>query len=97
MNQLSSTFGMIFSLETPLKDETWSLMEMTLHLNESIRGRLAISEEDLVKGLDLLHDLKEIKIVLIVWFIQRVMSFHRGTILLDIKRNYISLDQFFTS
>lgn len=66
MNQLSSTFGMIFSLETPLKDETWSLMEMTLHLNESIRGRLAISEEDLVKGLDLLHDLKEIKIVLIV-------------------------------
>ncbi|MDO4924462.1 MAG: ATP:cob(I)alamin adenosyltransferase [Turicibacter sp.] len=58
-DQLSSTLGMICSLDPPLKDETWWLMEMTLHINGSIRGRLAISEEDLVKGLDLLHVLKE--------------------------------------
>lgn len=56
---LSSTLGMICSLETPLKEETWWLMEIVLHLNGSIRGRLAITEEDLNKGLALLHALKE--------------------------------------
>lgn len=56
---LSSTLGMICSLSTPLKEETWWLMEMVLHLNGSIRGRLAVSEEDLNKGLDMLHTLKE--------------------------------------
>lgn len=58
-DKLSSTLGYILSLNTPLEKETWWLMDKVLHLNASIRGKLAITEEDLNKGLAMYNLLKE--------------------------------------
>ncbi|MGL4991719.1 MAG: hypothetical protein ACRCYE_05320 [Sarcina sp.] len=55
---LSSILGRILTMQTPLYDETFWLMEMSLHLNGSLRGRLAITENDIEKGLDLMHKYK---------------------------------------
>lgn len=57
---LSSILGKIVSLDTPLKEETFWMMDRVLHLNGSIRGKLAISEEDLVYGLNLMKKLKDL-------------------------------------
>lgn len=58
-DKLASTLGYILSLDTPLKEETWWLMDRVLHLNGSVRGRLAITEEDITEGLKLYNNLKE--------------------------------------
>ena len=55
---LSAKLGAIYVLETPLKQETWWLMDAILHVNGSIRGKLAISEIEVTKGLALLNELK---------------------------------------
>lgn len=56
---LSSILGRILSLNTPLKEETFWLMDKVLHLNGSIRGNMAIFESDIQYGLDLISKLKE--------------------------------------
>ncbi|MGL4760762.1 MAG: hypothetical protein ACRC6T_09490 [Sarcina sp.] len=48
---LSSVIGKILSMKTPLYDDTFWLMEMSLHLNGSVRGKLAITDEDINRGL----------------------------------------------
>lgn len=58
-DKLSATLGYILSLDTPLKEETWWLMDKILHLNGSIRGKLAITEEDLKEGLAIYNSFKE--------------------------------------
>lgn len=58
-DMLSSTLGYIISLETPLEKETWWLMDKVLHLNGSVRGKLAITEEDLNEGLKMYKLLKQ--------------------------------------
>lgn len=58
-DKLSSLLGYILSLNTPLEKETWWLMDKILHLNASIRGKLAITEEDLKEGLTIYNSLKE--------------------------------------
>lgn len=55
---LSAKLGAIYALETPLKQETWWLMDAILHVNGSIRGKLAISEIEVAKGVALLNELK---------------------------------------
>lgn len=57
---LSSVLGRILAIGTPLYDETFWLMEMTLHLNGSVRGKLAITDKDIQKGLDLMKKYKEL-------------------------------------
>lgn len=57
-DKLSSILGYILSLNTPLKEETWWLMDKVLHLNGSIRGKLAITEEDLNYGLAMYNKFK---------------------------------------
>ncbi|MGL4850794.1 MAG: hypothetical protein ACRC28_18065 [Clostridium sp.] len=57
---LSSILGRILSLETPLYDETFWLMDKVLHLNGSIRGKLAITSEDIDYGLALMKKFKEL-------------------------------------
>ncbi|HAX72358.1 MAG TPA: hypothetical protein DCY20_02410 [Firmicutes bacterium] len=56
---LSSTLGLIYSYNPPLKKETWWVMDRVLHMNGSIRGKLAITEEDIETGLQLLQTLRE--------------------------------------
>ncbi|MGL5414377.1 MAG: hypothetical protein ACRDAU_01820 [Clostridium sp.] len=55
---LSSILGRILSLDTPLYNETFWMMDRVLHLNGSIRGKLAITQEDLDYGLNLIQKLK---------------------------------------
>ncbi|OPX46068.1 ATP:cob(I)alamin adenosyltransferase [Clostridium thermobutyricum] len=55
---LSSILGRIYSLDTPLKEETFWLMDKVLHLNGSIRGKLAIFDSDIQYGLNLISKLK---------------------------------------
>ncbi|MGL5649186.1 MAG: hypothetical protein ACRDDY_15190 [Clostridium sp.] len=55
---LSSILGRILSLDTPLYNETFWMMDRILHLNGSIRGKLAITQEDLDYGLNLIQKLK---------------------------------------
>lgn len=57
---LSSVLGKILSMNTPLYDETFWLMEMSLHLNGSVRGKLAITNEDIEKGLLIMSKYKEL-------------------------------------
>lgn len=57
---LSSVFGRILSMDTPLYDETYWLMEMSLHLNGSIRGKLAITKDDINKGLSIMEKYKNL-------------------------------------
>ena len=57
---LSSVLGRILSMDTPLYDETYWLMEMSLHLNGSIRGKLAIMQEDIDKGLFIMEKYKNL-------------------------------------
>lgn len=57
---LSSILGKIVSLDAPLKEETFWMMDKVLHLNGSIRGKLAILDEDLVYGLNLMKKLKDL-------------------------------------
>ncbi|WP_297629901.1 hypothetical protein [uncultured Clostridium sp.] len=57
---LSSILGRILSLDTPLKEETFWLMDKVLHLNGSIRGKVAIFEDDLTYGLKLISKLKDL-------------------------------------
>lgn len=57
---LSSILGKILSMDTPLYEETFWLMEMSLHLNGSIRGNLAITQEDVEKGLFILNKYKNL-------------------------------------
>lgn len=56
---LSAKLGAIYTLDTPLKEETWWLMDAILHVNGSLRGNLAISEVEINHGLLLLKKLKE--------------------------------------
>ena len=56
---LSSVLGRILSMDTPLYEETFWLMEMTLHLNGSVRGRIAVTEADIEKGLSMLSKYRE--------------------------------------
>lgn len=58
-DMLSSSLGRIISLKTPLEKETWWLMDRVLHLNASIRGKLAITEMDIEEGIQLYNNLKE--------------------------------------
>lgn len=57
---LSSVLGKILSMNTPLYDETFWLMEMSLHLNGSVRGKLAVTQQDIQKGLNILAKYKEL-------------------------------------
>ncbi|MGL4740699.1 MAG: hypothetical protein ACRC41_07825 [Sarcina sp.] len=57
---LSSILGRILTMETPLYDETFWLMEMSLHLNGSVRGKLAITDIDIDKGLNLMQKYKNL-------------------------------------
>lgn len=56
---LSAKLGAIYASDTPLKEETWWLMDAILHVNGSLRGKLAISEVEINHGLLLLKKLKE--------------------------------------
>ncbi|WP_422485957.1 hypothetical protein [Gudongella sp. DL1XJH-153] len=58
-DKLSSTLGHIISMGTPLEKETWWLMDKVLHLNGSLRGKLAISLDDLRDGQTIYHVLKD--------------------------------------
>lgn len=58
-DELSSMLGYVLSLDTPLYEETFWLMDKVLHLNGSVRGKNAITEEDIAEGLRLYHHLKE--------------------------------------
>ncbi|MGM9985976.1 MAG: hypothetical protein ACI35O_01990 [Bacillaceae bacterium] len=58
-DELSSQLGYILSLETPLYDETFWVMDKVLHLNGSIRGKNAISEADIDYALQMYRELKE--------------------------------------
>jgi cob(I)alamin adenosyltransferase len=58
-DMLSSSLGRIIALKTPLEKETWWLMDKILHLNASIRGKMAITQRDLEEGLELYNLLKE--------------------------------------
>lgn len=57
---LSSVLGRILSFDTPLYDETFWLMEMSLHLNGSVRGKIAIEDKDIDKGLEIMDRLREL-------------------------------------
>lgn len=57
---LSSILGRILSMDTPLKEETFWLMDRVLHLNGSIRGKLAITNEDIEQGLAFMTKYKEL-------------------------------------
>lgn len=56
---LSSILGRILSMGTVLYEETFWLMDKVLHLNGSLRGNLAIHNEDIEYGLNLIENLKE--------------------------------------
>lgn len=58
-DKLSSNLGHIISMGTPLEKETWWLMDTVLHLNGSLRGKMAISLDDLRDGQTIYHVLKE--------------------------------------
>ncbi len=58
-DKLSSLLGSIISSGTPLEKETWWLMNRVLHVNGSIRGRMAISSDDLKDGQTMYHVLRE--------------------------------------
>ena len=58
-DQLASLLGSIYSKQTPLKEETWWMMDRVLHLNGSIRGKKAITSSDIEEGLRLYHILKQ--------------------------------------
>ena len=51
---LSSVIGKILSMNTPLYEDTFWLMEMSLHLNGSVRGKLAVTDSDITKGLSIM-------------------------------------------
>ncbi|WP_297521907.1 hypothetical protein [uncultured Clostridium sp.] len=57
---LSSVIGKILSMNTPLYDDTFWLMEMSLHLNGSVRGKLAVMDEDIEKGLSIMDKYREL-------------------------------------
>ncbi|MGL4450271.1 MAG: hypothetical protein ACRCTZ_03640 [Sarcina sp.] len=57
---LSSIIGRILSIGTPLYDETYWLMEMSLHLNGSVRGKLAVTKDDIKKGLSIMDKYKKL-------------------------------------
>lgn len=57
---LSSVIGRILSMDTPLYDETYWLMEMSLHMNGSVRGKLAVTEHDIKKGLSIMDKYREL-------------------------------------
>lgn len=58
-DKLSATLGHILSQNTPLEKETWWLLERVLHLNGSLRGKMAISDTDIKEGLLMYHVLKD--------------------------------------
>ena len=58
-DQLASILGRIYAMPTPLKDETWWLMDRTLHLNGSVRGKNAITAKDIEEGLEMYQVLKQ--------------------------------------
>lgn len=58
-DELASYLGMILARGTPLHEETFWLMDKVLHLNGSVRGRNAITAEDIRQLLDFYQVLKE--------------------------------------
>lgn len=58
-DKLSATLGHILSQNTPLEKETCWLLERVLHLNGSLRGKMAISDTDIKEGLLMYHVLKD--------------------------------------
>lgn len=59
-DHLSSFLGRILSMNTPLEKETFWMMDRVLHLNGSLRGRLAIFPEDIEKGLKILNKYRDL-------------------------------------
>ncbi|WP_194190724.1 hypothetical protein [Clostridium chrysemydis] len=59
-DSLSSFLGRILSKNTPLKEETFWLMDRVLHLNGSLRGKIAITEKDIKEGLDILNKYRDL-------------------------------------
>ncbi len=58
-DQLASILGRIYAMPTPLKDETFWMMDRVLHLNGSVRGKNAITTSDVEEGLAFYHLLKQ--------------------------------------
>lgn len=58
-DKLSSILGSIISMGTPLEKETWWIMNRVLHLNGSLRGKMAVSIDDISDGQTIYHVLRE--------------------------------------
>lgn len=58
-DHLSSFLGRILSMNTPLEEETFWMMDKVLHLNGSLRGKMAIFSADIEHGLEILNKYRE--------------------------------------
>lgn len=59
-DSLSSFLGRVLSMDTPLKEETFWLMDKVLHLNGSLRGKVAITNDDIDEGLAILNKYRDL-------------------------------------